>query len=87
MLRATVAGAAFTGPLHSGPLPVLAVPNRERLGGGAGYALDSFCGMQARTAVAPARPSRQRHLLLLLRSLQRAARPLLRHVNGSRHPR
>jgi YHS domain-containing protein len=28
--------------------------NRERLGGGAGYALDPVCGMQVRTANAPA---------------------------------
>ena len=28
--------------------------NRERLGGGAGYALDPICGMQVRTATAPA---------------------------------
>ena len=28
--------------------------NRERLGGGAGYALDPVCGMQVRTATAPA---------------------------------
>ncbi len=29
--------------------------NRERLGGGIGYALDPVCGMQVRTADAPAR--------------------------------
>jgi YHS domain-containing protein len=28
--------------------------NRERLGGGEGYALDPVCGMQVRTADAPA---------------------------------
>jgi YHS domain-containing protein/uncharacterized membrane protein YraQ (UPF0718 family) len=31
--------------------------NRERLGGGIGYALDPVCGMQVRTADAPARSS------------------------------
>jgi len=29
--------------------------NRERLGGGAGYAIDPVCGMQVQTANAPAR--------------------------------
>ena len=33
--------------------------NRERLGGGAGYALDPVCGMQVRTATAPASVSHQ----------------------------
>jgi YHS domain-containing protein len=32
----------------------LAYRNRERLGGGAGYALDPVCGMQVETAHAPA---------------------------------
>ena len=31
--------------------------NRERLGGGAGLAMDPMCGMQVRTADAPARSS------------------------------
>ena len=31
--------------------------NRDRLGGGAGYAIDSICGMQVQTANAPARSS------------------------------
>ena len=31
--------------------------NRERLGGGAGYAIDPVCGMQVRTATAPAQRS------------------------------
>lgn len=33
--------------------------NRERLGGGQGYALDPVCGMQVRTADAPARLSQE----------------------------
>ena len=32
--------------------------NRDRLGGGAGYAIDPVCGMQVRTATAPAHRSR-----------------------------
>jgi uncharacterized membrane protein YraQ (UPF0718 family)/YHS domain-containing protein len=35
--------------------------NRERLGGGAGYAIDPVCGMQVRTADAPARARRGHH--------------------------
>jgi uncharacterized membrane protein YraQ (UPF0718 family)/YHS domain-containing protein len=31
--------------------------NRQRLGGGAGYAIDPVCGMQVQTALAPARAS------------------------------
>ena len=33
--------------------------NRERLGGGQGYAIDPVCGMQVQTANAPARATHE----------------------------
>ncbi len=35
--------------------------NRDRLGGGVGYAIDPVCGMQVQTANAPARTTYERH--------------------------
>jgi YHS domain-containing protein len=37
--------------------------NRERLGGGNGYALDPVCGMQVRTGDAPASSSHDGHTI------------------------
>jgi YHS domain-containing protein len=37
--------------------------NRERLGGGSGYALDPVCGMQVETANAPASVPHEGHLV------------------------
>ena len=46
--------------------------NRERFGGGAGYAKDPVCGMQVEIAHAPATAHpRRRDVLLLLRPLPR----------------
>ena len=59
--------------------------NRERLGGGAGYAIDPICGMQVRAATAPARRFHRGQGVLFCsdRCAERFDRDPDRHLSGT----